>query len=58
MPQESSVVIANALPVLGRLALSSPQQFVALCSACAAAMGAAALPDTARGMPPDFSKQS
>ncbi|PNW86254.1 hypothetical protein CHLRE_02g078885v5 [Chlamydomonas reinhardtii] len=34
--KESGLVVANALPVLGRLLLAAPQQLVALCGAAAA----------------------
>ncbi|GIM07008.1 hypothetical protein Vretimale_11220 [Volvox reticuliferus] len=35
--KESNLVVTNALPVLGRLLLAAPQQFIALCGAAAAA---------------------
>ncbi|GLC33673.1 hypothetical protein PLESTB_000102300 [Pleodorina starrii] len=40
--KESSLVVTNALPVLARLLLAAPQQFVALCGAVAAADAATA----------------
>lgn len=47
------MVVANALPVLARLLLASPQHFVALCSSYAAAAGNVA-PDPSRNMPADL----
>ncbi|PNH03022.1 Importin-11 [Tetrabaena socialis] len=54
--KEPALVVANALPVLGRMLLAAPQQFVALCGAAAADAGVGAAVEGARqGVPAGLS---